>query len=44
MFRGLAWGDVGMTDLDALIQYFSVLHQPIAPPDDPRWHREGDRR
>src|SRR5690242_3911352 len=44
MLRGLPSGDVGMTDLDALIQYLTVLHQPIAPPDDPRWHREGDRR
>jgi 2',3'-cyclic-nucleotide 2'-phosphodiesterase (5'-nucleotidase family) len=44
MLHGLPSGDVGMTDLDALIQYLSVLHQPIAPPDDPRWHREGDRR
>ena len=41
MLRGLPSGDVGMTDLDALIQYLSVLRQPISPPDDARWHREG---
>ena len=44
MLRGLPSGDVGMTDLDALIQYLSVLRQPLSPPDDPRWHREGDGR
>ena len=44
MLRGLPSGDVGMTDLDALIQYLSVLRQPISPPDDLRWHREGDGR
>lgn len=41
MLRGLPSGDVGMTDLDALIQYLSVLRQPISPPADARWHREG---
>jgi len=40
MLRGLPSSDVGMTDLDALIQYLSVLRQPISPPDDARWHRE----
>jgi hypothetical protein len=44
MLRGLPSGDVGMTDLEALIQYLTVLRQPIAAPDDARWHREGDRR
>ena len=44
MLRGLPWGDVGMTDLDAFIQYLSVLRQPVAPPNDARWHREGERR
>ncbi|HYL22053.1 MAG TPA: 5'-nucleotidase C-terminal domain-containing protein, partial [Gemmatimonadales bacterium] len=43
MLRGLPWGDIGMTDLDALIQYLGVLRQPIAAPDDARWHRAGDR-
>ncbi len=41
MLRGLPSGDVGVTDLDALIQYLAVLRQPIAAPDDQRWHREG---
>jgi 2',3'-cyclic-nucleotide 2'-phosphodiesterase / 3'-nucleotidase / 5'-nucleotidase len=40
MLRGAASGDVGVTDLDALIQYLAVLHQPIAAPEDERWHRE----
>ncbi len=44
MLRGLPSGDVGVTDLDALIQYLAVLRQPIAPPDDARLHREGDGR
>ncbi|HYL21347.1 MAG TPA: 5'-nucleotidase C-terminal domain-containing protein [Gemmatimonadales bacterium] len=44
MLRGLPSGDVGVTDLDALIQYLAVLRQPIAPPDDARWHREGAAR
>jgi len=44
MLRGLPSADVGVTDLDALIQYLAVLRQPIAPPDDARWHREGAAR
>ena len=44
MLRGLPSGDVGVTDLDALIQYLAVLRPPIAPPDDARLHREGDGR
>jgi 2',3'-cyclic-nucleotide 2'-phosphodiesterase (5'-nucleotidase family) len=44
MLRGLPFGDVGVTDLDALIQYIAVLRPPIAPPDDARLHREGDGR
>ena len=44
MLRGLPSGDVGVTDLDALIQYLAVLRPPIAPPDDARFHREGDGR
>ncbi|HKW40185.1 MAG TPA: 5'-nucleotidase C-terminal domain-containing protein, partial [Gemmatimonadales bacterium] len=41
MLRGAVSGDVGVTDLDALIQYLAVLRQPIAAPEDERWHREG---
>ena len=44
MLRGLPSSDVGVTDLDALIQYLAVLRPPIAPPDDARWHREGAAR
>jgi 2',3'-cyclic-nucleotide 2'-phosphodiesterase/3'-nucleotidase/5'-nucleotidase len=44
MLRGLPSGDVGVTDLDALIRYLAVLRQPIAAPDDERLHREGDGR
>ncbi len=44
MLRGATAGDVGLTDLDALIQYLAVLRQPIAAPDDQRLHREGDGR
>jgi 2',3'-cyclic-nucleotide 2'-phosphodiesterase/3'-nucleotidase/5'-nucleotidase len=44
MLRGLTSGDVGVTDLDALIRYLGVLRQPIAAPDDERLHREGSGR
>jgi 5'-nucleotidase len=44
MLRGAASGDVGVTDLDALIQYLAVLRQPIAAPEDERLHREGNGR
>ena len=44
MLRGATAGDVGITDLDALIQYLPVLRQPITPPDDERLHREGGGR
>lgn len=44
MLRGLPSGDVGATDLDALIQYLAMLRQPIAPPDVSRLHREGAAR
>jgi hypothetical protein len=35
---------VGVTDLDALIQYLAVLRQPIAAPEDERLHPEGTGR
>ena len=41
MLRGAVSAEVGVTDLDALIQYLAVLRQPIAAPEDERWHREG---
>jgi 2',3'-cyclic-nucleotide 2'-phosphodiesterase / 3'-nucleotidase / 5'-nucleotidase len=44
MLRGLPSGDVGVTDLDALIQYLAVLRQPVAAPDDERLHPEGETR
>jgi len=44
MLRGATSGDVGATDLDALIQYLAVLRQPIAAPDDRRLHRAGGGR
>ncbi|HVH68659.1 MAG TPA: 5'-nucleotidase C-terminal domain-containing protein [Gemmatimonadales bacterium] len=44
MLQGAAAEDVGVTDLDALIQYLAVLRQPIAAPDDERLHREGNVR
>src|SRR5881397_2435837 len=44
MLRGVPTGDVGVTDLDALIQYLAVLRQPISAPDDRRLYREGGRR
>jgi 5'-nucleotidase len=31
--------EVGTTDLDALMQYLTALPQPIAAPEDTRWHR-----
>src|SRR3989441_556060 len=33
--------DVDAVDLDAFIQYLSVLRQPIAAPDDARLHKRG---
>ncbi len=33
--------DLDVVDLDALIQYLAVLRQPIAAPDDARWHKKG---
>src|SRR2546425_324292 len=33
--------DVDAVDLDAFIQYLAVLRQPIAAPDDARWHKRG---
>jgi 2',3'-cyclic-nucleotide 2'-phosphodiesterase (5'-nucleotidase family) len=32
--------DAGLTDLDAVIAYLSVLRQPVSPPTDERFHRE----
>ncbi len=39
MLRNARQDDVGMTDLDALVQYLSDLRQPIAAPTDARLHR-----
>jgi 5'-nucleotidase len=44
MLQGRPSGEVGVTDLDALIQYVAVLRQPIAAPDDRRFYREGGGR
>jgi len=44
MLLGAPSGEVGVTDLDALIQYLAVLRQPIAAPDDRRFYREGGGR
>jgi 2',3'-cyclic-nucleotide 2'-phosphodiesterase / 3'-nucleotidase / 5'-nucleotidase len=44
MLLGTPSGDVGVTDLDALIQYLAVLRQPIVAPDDRRFYREGGGR
>jgi len=41
MLTGKPSGEVGVTDLDALIQYLAVLRQPISAPDDRRFYREG---
>lgn len=43
MLRGAREGDVGLTDLDALIQYLAILRPPVEAPDDERLHREGGR-
>jgi 2',3'-cyclic-nucleotide 2'-phosphodiesterase (5'-nucleotidase family) len=39
MLVGAPQGDVGLTDLDALIRYLGVLRQPIEAPGDERIHR-----
>jgi len=44
MLVGAPSGEVGVTDLDALIQYLGVLRQPIAAPDDRRFYRQGGGR
>jgi 2',3'-cyclic-nucleotide 2'-phosphodiesterase / 3'-nucleotidase / 5'-nucleotidase len=44
MLRTAVQGDVGLIDLDALIQYLAVLRQPIEAPADERLHREGGGR
>ncbi len=44
MLQGAPSGEVGVTDLDALIQYLAVLRQPISAPDDRRFYREGGSR
>jgi 2',3'-cyclic-nucleotide 2'-phosphodiesterase (5'-nucleotidase family) len=41
MLVGSPAADLGVIDLDAFIQYLSVLRQPIAAPDDARLHRKG---
>src|SRR6266702_382470 len=44
MLLGAPSGEVGVTDLDALIQYLAVLRQPISAPDDRRFYRVGGGR
>src|SRR5437899_5047269 len=44
MLTGKPSGEVGVTDLDALIQYLAVLRQPISAPDDRRFYGEGGGR
>src|SRR5881628_3299309 len=44
MLVGAPSGEVGVTDLDALIQYLAVLRQPISAPDDRRFYRLGGGR
>jgi 5'-nucleotidase len=44
MLLGAPAGEVGVTDLDALIQYLAVLRQPISAPDDRRFYRDGGGR
>jgi 5'-nucleotidase len=44
MLLGAPAGEVGVTDLDALIQYLGVLRQPIAAPDDRRFYQGGGGR
>jgi len=39
MFRGLPAEDLGLVDLDALIQYLAVLRPPVEAPGDARVHR-----
>jgi len=44
MLLGAPAGEVGVTDLDALIQYLAVLRQPIFAPDDRRFYQGGGGR
>src|SRR5438876_2691797 len=44
MLVGAPSGEVGVTDLDALIQYLAVLRQPISAPDDRRFYAVGGGR
>src|SRR5213594_1867773 len=44
MLRGLPAADVGLVDLDALIQYLAVLRPPVEAPGDERVHRAGAGR
>jgi len=44
MFRGLPVEDLGLVDLDALIQYLAVLRPPVEAPGDGRVHRVGAGR
>ncbi len=39
MLQGAPRDDVGVTDVDALIQYLAALPQPVAGPNDERLHR-----
>src|SRR5213080_2691882 len=44
MLRGLPAADVGLVDLDALIQYLAVLRPQVEAPGDERVHRAGAGR
>jgi len=35
--------DIGMTDLDAVLRYLTILRQPVDAPRDPRFHAAGSR-
>ena len=41
MLVGSPAADLGVIDLNAFIQYLSVLRQPIAAPEDGRLHKKG---
>jgi len=44
MLTGAPRVDAGVVDLDALIGYLGVIHQPVEPPTDERFHNEGAHR
>ena len=35
--------DAGMTDLDAVLRYLTILRQPVDAPRDSRFHAAGSR-